>query len=57
MRLLPSSSANRWQAAVDNKQNAHRVIADYIAGMTDDYATRLYQTLFIANNISDYHLN
>jgi dGTPase len=57
MRLLPSSSANRWQAAVDNKQNAHRVIADYIAGMTDDYATRLYQTLFNANNISDYHLN
>jgi dGTPase len=57
VRLLPSSSANRWQAAAGKKQNAHRVIADYIAGMTDDYATRLYQTLFNADNTSDYQLN
>jgi dGTPase len=57
IRLLPSSSANRWQTAMNNKQNAHRVIADYIAGMTDDYATRLYQTLFSADNTADYQLN
>ena len=57
MRLLPSNSAKRWQLAVDNKQNPQRVIADYIAGMTDDYATRLYQTLFNAHGASDYQLS
>ena len=55
-RLLPSNSAKRWQQAVDNKQNSQRVIADYIAGMTDDYATRLYQSLFNAHGASDYQL-
>ena len=57
MRLLPSNSAKRWQLAFDNKQNPQRVIADYIAGMTDDYATRLYQTLFNAHAASDYQLS
>ena len=57
MRLLPSNSAKRWQLAFDNKQNPQRVIADYIAGMTDDYATRLYQTLFNAHGASDYQLS
>ena len=56
LRLLPSNSAKRWQYAVDNKLNPHRIIADYIAGMTDDYATRLYQTLFNAHGASDYQL-
>lgn len=46
-RLLPKSTVKRWQQAQDNKQNQHRVIADYVAGMTDEYATRLYQTLFL----------
>ncbi|PKG81741.1 dGTPase [Colwellia sp. 75C3] len=55
-RLLPSNSAKRWQQAIDNKQNPQRVIADYIAGMTDDYATRLYQSLFNAHAASDYQL-
>jgi len=57
MRLLPSNSAKRWQQAVDNKQNPERVIADYIAGMTDDYATRLYQSLFNAHAANDYQLS
>jgi len=56
VRLLPSNSAKRWQQAIDNKQNPQRIIADYIAGMTDDYATRLYQTLFNAHGASDYQL-
>ncbi|PKI17470.1 anti-phage deoxyguanosine triphosphatase [Colwellia sp. 12G3] len=56
MRLLPSNSAKRWQQAVNNQQNSHRIIADYIAGMTDDYATRLYQSLFNAHGASDYQL-
>ncbi|KGJ93572.1 anti-phage deoxyguanosine triphosphatase [Colwellia psychrerythraea] len=55
-RLLPSNSAKRWQQAIDNNTNSQRIIADYIAGMTDDYATRLYQSLFNAHGASDYQL-
>ncbi len=57
LRLLPSNSAKRWQQAVDNKQNSERIIADYIAGMTDDYATRLYQSLFNAHAATEYQLS
>ncbi|MCI2285500.1 deoxyguanosinetriphosphate triphosphohydrolase family protein [Colwellia sp. MSW7] len=57
LRLLPSNSARRWQHAIDHNENAYRVIADYIAGMTDDYATRLYQTLFTPNTSTNYHLS
>jgi len=57
LRLLPNNSAKRWQQAVENKQNPQRVIADYIAGMTDDYATRLYQSLFNAHAANDYQLS
>ncbi len=57
LRLLPSNSAKRWQYALDNNNNAYRVIADYMAGMTDEYASRLHQTLFVANAVSSYHLN
>ncbi len=46
-RLLPKNTAIRWQQAKANEQNSYRVIADYVAGMTDEYATRLYQTLFL----------
>jgi len=47
LRLLPKSTAKRWEYAKNNNLNQHRVVADYVAGMTDDYATKLYQTLFI----------
>lgn len=57
LRLLPSNSANRWQLAKDNDENEYRVIADYISGMTDEYATRLYQTLFTPNTSTNYHLS
>ncbi|MCW8866296.1 MAG: anti-phage deoxyguanosine triphosphatase [Colwellia sp.] len=56
MRLLPSNSAKRWQQAIKNGENSNRVIADYIAGMTDEYATKLYQTLFLPNASTSYHL-
>lgn len=56
LRLLPSNSAKRWQLAIDNGDNAHRVIADYVAGMTDEYASRLHQTLFVASGTSSYQL-
>ena len=57
LRLLPNNSARRWQQAIDNNENAHRVIADYVSGMTDEYASRLHQTLFVANAVGNYHLN
>jgi len=40
-RLLPDDIRLQLEAA-----NPKRVIADYIAGMTDEYATRIYQRLF-----------
>lgn len=54
LRLLPSNSAKRWQKAKDEQLNPHRVISDYVAGMTDEYATRLYQTLFIPGASTNY---
>ncbi|NMP32679.1 dGTPase [Thalassotalea sp. M1531] len=46
-RLLPTSTAKRWRQAADKGENHQRVIADYVSGMTDGYATKLYQTLFL----------
>jgi len=45
-RLLPLNTRARWLQAGEQADNQARVIADYIAGMTDDYANRLFQTLF-----------
>lgn len=42
-RLLPASTLNHYEKA----KNKERVLSDYISGMTDGYATRLYQKLFI----------
>ncbi|REL27288.1 deoxyguanosinetriphosphate triphosphohydrolase family protein [Thalassotalea euphylliae] len=52
-RLLPTSTAKRWRLAQEKGENAYRVIADYVAGMTDGYATRLYQTLFLPISAGD----
>lgn len=52
-RLLPTSTANRWRHAADNGENHYRVIADYVSGMTDGYATRLYQTMFLPISAGD----
>ncbi len=43
--LLPSKSYAKYQAA-DCEQARQRVISDYIAGMTNTYASRLYAKLF-----------
>lgn len=44
-RLLPLNTQARWRAAPDPSLQL-RVICDYISGMTDDYAERMYLTLF-----------
>lgn len=41
-RLLPNKYFNQYQA----EDNNLRVICDYLAGTTDDYATRLYHKIF-----------
>ncbi|WP_414830691.1 anti-phage deoxyguanosine triphosphatase [Alteromonas sp. H39] len=45
-RLLPENTQARWRAA-QKDDNGMRVIADYISGMTDEFAARLYGTLFV----------
>lgn len=48
MRLLPRNTRSRWQQAFESggQVAADRVLCDYIAGMTDDYAERMYNNLF-----------
>ncbi|MBT0586422.1 anti-phage deoxyguanosine triphosphatase [Alteromonas oceanisediminis] len=45
-RLLPDNTRVRWGDAQENNLGA-RVIADYISGMTDEFASRLYSNMFI----------
>ncbi|NAW67144.1 anti-phage deoxyguanosine triphosphatase [Photobacterium halotolerans] len=45
-RLLPASTRDRWRTAIHHSENEQRIIADYIAGMTDGFAQRLYSNLF-----------
>lgn len=53
LRLLPENTRKRWidANALIEKQ---RVITDYIAGMTDEYASRLYATLFSPATLHRY---
>jgi dGTPase len=46
-RLLPQDLAVEWLEAEKQSQNGHRIICDYMASMTDDYASRLYNKLFV----------
>ncbi|NQZ23070.1 MAG: deoxyguanosinetriphosphate triphosphohydrolase family protein [Colwellia sp.] len=50
VRLLPKHTVQRWLYANKNNLNEYRVIADYVSGMTDDYATKLYKMLFMPSN-------
>ena len=45
-RLLPERYRDRRHRSSDAKGKA-RVICDYVAGMTDEYATRLYERLYV----------
>jgi dGTPase len=45
-RLLPINTSNRWLNC-ESELSQHRVIADYISGMTDEFATRMYSSLFM----------
>ncbi len=44
-RLLPKSALGYYSDA-QNRDEKMRVICDYISGMTDEYATRLYEKIY-----------
>ena len=46
LRLLPENTQQRYRTACE-KNNGQRVISDYISGMTDGFASRLYSSLFL----------
>lgn len=47
-RLLPSEIAREWHKASQiNPQAGLRIICDYMSSMTDDYASRMYNKLFV----------
>lgn len=43
-RFLPESTKKKYLSVSDDEKS--RVICDFIAGMTDDYATKMYEKLF-----------
>lgn len=46
-RLLPENTKERWRVAQHKKEDVKmRIICDYISGMTDEFASRLYHSLF-----------
>lgn len=47
MRLLPHNTQNRWQQTRDAGNDPHRIICDYISGMTDEYAMRMYRRMLM----------
>ncbi len=53
-RLLPENTRQRWYAA-QQQGIGYRVISDYISGMTDGFASRLYSQLFLpkSGNMND----
>ncbi|MFT5163516.1 MAG: dGTPase [Alteromonadaceae bacterium] len=47
LRLLPYNTQGRWKQTRDCGNDPHRVICDYISGMTDEYAMRMYKKMFM----------
>jgi dGTPase len=56
LRLLPDNTRARWLNAQKQHQGM-RVIADYIAGMTDEFASRLYNQLFLPKSAAGQTMN
>ncbi|MBJ7550645.1 anti-phage deoxyguanosine triphosphatase [Marinomonas ostreistagni] len=49
-RLLPKELAKEWRQCQEQGTNSHRIICDYMASMSDDYASRMYKTLFVPSS-------
>lgn len=56
-RLLPEFTKKVWIEAggKDNPDKGVRVICDFISGMTDDFASRVYKSLFVAGDGSIFN--
>ncbi|CAM3522952.1 anti-phage deoxyguanosine triphosphatase [Paraphotobacterium marinum] len=46
LRFLPEKTQNKILPNMDNEQQKDRIIADFISGMTDNYAIRYYEKIF-----------
>ncbi|MBU2918646.1 deoxyguanosinetriphosphate triphosphohydrolase family protein [Psychrosphaera sp. F3M07] len=46
LRLLPNSIKQEWINADSKGNNPDRILSDYLASMSDEHATRVYQNLF-----------
>lgn len=46
LRLLPETTANVYRQTEKAGGNTHRVICDYLSGMTDEYAYKTHHRLF-----------
>lgn len=57
-RLLPENTRQRWLSA-EEQGNGYRVISDYISGMTDGFASKLWGNLFMpkSGSLHDNHSN
>lgn len=55
-RLLPINTAKRYELAQNDTQR-YRVISDYISGMTDEFANRIYASLFLPKSNVLHDLN
>ncbi|TYT75122.1 anti-phage deoxyguanosine triphosphatase [Desulfobotulus mexicanus] len=53
-RFLKKSYQEQWEKA-DSDAERFRIICDYISGMTDEYATRLYERLFLPRQGTVFH--
>lgn len=47
MRLLPETTQEMWLSSHDKQENSMRIICDYLSGMSDEYAYKTYQRLFL----------
>lgn len=47
-RFLPKVTLSKWEKQ-PSEEKRMRVICDFVSGMTDDYATRFYEKLFVPN--------
>jgi len=46
-RYLPENTREKYREAKNTNTNPERIICDYVAGMTDEYALRIYQMMFL----------
>lgn len=56
-RLLPVSTKIKWEDYKKTKScdSGARVVCDYVSGMTDDFATRIFRGLFVAGDGSIFN--